>query len=161
MNPISVENIQARWSELEQLSMEEQEILVSDMSAAQPDILVYLTDVGEELLDQEEKEVLLSFAVVVWFIMSKENTTAKQVEEISLDEIEQKNIELLEALEVEAEETLWDKLELLLNEHNQSEIMNLIADELLSSVDENLIKEERFLLLLFILKTVVDALDED
>lgn len=161
MKPISSGIVEKTWKKLSSMSPLKAPRLINDMSKQQPLILAYLMAAGEDMLNQDEKELLLYLGVVVWQIMSQGSAPLPKVTEETLDAIENSNVKMLEYLEGESEIDFIETVENIFTNYNQTEVLKYVVEALMEEEDEeSFIRDEVKGIMLIYLKTVIDCFDK-
>lgn len=161
MNKISGEIVERTWKEMSSMSPLNYPKLINKMSKEQPVILAYLMAVGDELFNEDERELILYLGVVVWRIMSRGNEPLPSVTEKILDEVEDKNIKMLEYLEGESETDFFATVATIIENYNQPEVLRYVVEALMEDNEEGVdIKEENIGMIMIYLKTVIDCFDK-
>ena len=160
MNTISAEIVEQTWEEMSVMSPSKIPKIMDQLTKKHPIILAYLMASGNDILNQDERELLLYLGIVVWRIMSQGNTPLPEVPEDILDEVESKNFNMLEYLEGESETDFFDAVELITNNYNQPEVLKYVVEALMEDDDEEIdISDENKGMMMIYLKTVIDCLD--
>ena len=111
MKPISPEIVEKTWKKIGGMPPHEAPKMVNRMSKKQPFILAYLMSTGDDVLNQDERELLLYLGIVVWQIMTQGTTPLPKITEKILNEMEDSNMKMLEYLEGESETGFIDTVE--------------------------------------------------
>ncbi len=161
MDTISSEIVEETYKRLGGMPPQEAPKMVNRMSKQQPLVLAYLMATGHDVLNQEERELLLYLGIVVWQIM---NTGAKSLPEITeeiLDEAEDSNMKMLEYLDGESETGFIDVLEKIINNYNQPEVLRYVVEALVEEPkEESMIRDENIGIMMIYMKTVIDSFDK-
>ncbi len=161
MNKISEQIVERTWKEMSSMSPLNYPKLINKMAKEQPVILAYLMAVGDELFNEVERELILYLGVVVWRIMSRGNEPLPNVTEKILDEVEDKNIKMLEYLEGESETDFFATVATIIENYNQPEVLRYVVEALMEDNEEGVeIKEENIGMIMIYLKTVIDCFDK-
>jgi hypothetical protein len=134
--------------------------LIDRISKQQPLVLAYLLATGEQLFNQDERELFLYLGVVVWQIMSRGNKPLSKVTEATLDRMEENNMKMLEYLEGESEADFIEAVEKMLKNYNQQEVLKYVIEALMEDEEDFFITDESKGLMLLYLKTVIDCFDK-
>lgn len=159
MEKVTFETIEDFVSTYEKIQESDLDVMVNAMQGEQPDLLVYLVEAGADVLDPNEQEFLVNFGVFVWNLMARRNGFNEMIKSETVDELDKQNFEQLTRLEALDDEVFWDDMDVLIEEHNQSDLLNVITQELMDSVDSDFVREENFLMIFFMLKTLIECLD--
>ena len=143
MNPISSDIVEKTWKKVGGITPLKAQKMIDLMGKEQPLILAYLMASGDDILNQNERELLLYLGVVVWQIMSQGTTPLPEIADEILDEVENSNIKILENLEDESEAGFIETVETLMNNYNQPEVLRYIIEALMEESEEGcLIRDE-------------------
>ena len=159
MKPISKKVVDETWQKMNKIAAEKAPELIEKMKAEQPSLLVFLMAVDADILNDDERELLLYLGMVVWQIMLRGNKSLKEVPEEVIFEKEDSNIAMLDYLEDEPDfdETMMNIME----NYNQKEVLCYVVEALMEPDEEGVDLSEDGLGALFIsLKTVIDCLDQ-
>lgn len=160
MNTISAEIVENTWNIIGSMSPLSATQLINKLSEEQPVILAYLMAVGEDMLNQDEKELLLYLGVVVWQIMSQAKTPLPPVTEETLDAVDDSNMKMLEYLEGESEFDFIQTVETIFKNYNQPEVMRYAVEALMEDNEDYTIRDEMKGVMIIYLKTVIDCFDK-
>ena len=92
------------------------------MAKEQPVILAYLMAVDDDILNQEEREVLLFLGVVVWQVMLRGNRPLPKVTEKTLAEAEATNLRMAEYLRGETKAGFEEATRVIIGSYRQAEV---------------------------------------
>jgi len=100
MKQVSLDTIDKTIDWLESLEDEvEMEKMIDTFGEKQPLLLTYLMSMGEDDLNEEERELLLYLGTFFWKAFQLEGLTPEEVTEDRLEELRNENLTLLEAAE--------------------------------------------------------------
>ena len=160
MNPISSETVERTWKKMSAMSPQEAPKIINQMTNQQPAILAYLMAVGDDILNQDERELLLYLGVVVWQIMSQGNKPLTQVTDNILDNVNALNIDMLEYLEGESDTDFIDTVVMITTNYNQPEVLKYVVEALMEEREEEcMLRDENKGIMMIYLKTVIDCFD--
>ncbi len=164
MNQISEEIVERTWKEMASSSPEDCIDLIADMQKDQPYLLAYLMAVGDDILNQDERELLLYLGVVVWQMMKQGDTPLTTASMDDIDKVEDSNMAFVEKLMGATDEEMKHSAEGLIADYAQPAILKWIMTSLFESSDEpeeyEDIRDENIGIIAIFLKTVVDCLDQ-
>ncbi|KPJ68362.1 MAG: hypothetical protein AMJ45_02575 [Syntrophobacter sp. DG_60] len=161
MDSISSDTVEKTWKKIGGMSPQEVPKLINRMSKQRPLILAYLMAAGDDILNQDERELLLYLGVVVWQIMSQGATPLPEITEKTLDEVEESNMKVLKYLEGESETAFIETVEGIIDNYNQPEVLRYVVEALMEEPEEEcLIRDENKGIMMFYLKTVIDCFDK-
>lgn len=86
MEPVPAEIVEKTWKRMASLSPRTIPKLIQRMTKEQPVVLAYLMAVDDDILNQDERELLLYLGVVIWQIMSQGAKPLPRVTEEILDD---------------------------------------------------------------------------
>jgi len=136
--------------------------LMERFGEEQPILLAYLMAAEHETYNQDERETLLLIGTAVWQMMSQAPQKPKQVTENQLDEIEEKNVKMVEYFMGESSDSFERSAALAFKDYNQMHVMEYVLEALIEEDedDEVDIRDESKGLMFLNLKTVIDCLDQ-
>ncbi len=160
MKPISQEIVEKTWQEISNLQDMEATLLMTKMEQDQPGVLAYLMAAGDDLLNQDERELLLYLGTVVWQIMLQGTRSLRRVTIPQLESAENTNFSTLDDLSGESPGDLIAAVEEMIADYNQPEVLKYVVEALMEEDDEEIdITEDSKGLMLIYLKTVIDCFD--
>jgi len=161
MNPISSDIVEKTWKRIGEMSPQKMPKLVYLMSKEQPVVFAYLMAVGNDIFNQDERELLFYLGIVVWQLMSQGTTPLPKVTEETLDKTEESNMKTIEYLEGESEVGFIETVERIVGNYNQREVLRYVIEALMEESDEEcLIRDEYKGMMVIYLKTVIDCFDK-
>jgi len=163
MQPISARLVEEIWMNMSETLPDEAPTIIKQLEKEQPVILVYLMAVGSDILNKDERELLLYLGIVVWKIMTQSQKPIRHISDEKVDEIEATNMKMLEYLEGEPEWDFDETVRLIIENYNQVEVLKYVIEALMEELDEGEtdIREENLGLMMIYLKTVIDCFDLD
>ncbi len=161
MNPISADVVEKTWVEMNQMHPEEMIRTVTELSEEQPDLLVYLMGAGDEIFNQDEREMFMYIGTAVWQMMSRGERPLVRVTEEDIFQAEDQNIQMLEQMAQESPGDFMAVTSRMLSEYNQIEILRYIVEAIMEEEEDLEIREDSRGWMLICLKSVVDCLDAD
>ena len=161
MKTISGKIIDRTWKRINEASEEEAQRLLDLMAKQQPFIVAYLLAVEETLMGDNERGQLMLIGLILWEILSTENSSLRQITMDDLEAAEQVNIEFLEELEAGSEMDHMAGLQNLMTTYNQTPLLSAVIESLMAEdAEEPELASENIGLVLLHLKTVLDCLDQ-
>jgi len=165
MTPIPARIVELTWIEQAQLEPSEIQAVVQKFSRQQPVILAYLMAMGDNMLNRDERELLLYLGTAVWQMMERGGKRLKQVDEETIQDFEDKNIKMLQYLEDEPNGEFNTTVEKIIRNYNQKEVLRYVVEALFEEDDEEAaetseIREEMLGQIFVFLKIVIDCLDQ-
>ena len=163
MKPIPKKIVEETWQELGEISPFEVPKLVDKMKNEQPLLLAYLLAVDHDILNEDERELLLYIGINIWKMMSRGDKRLKKVTEKSLKKNEKNNENMIKYL---ANEPDFDEAVINIAEnYNQKEVLKYVIEALMEDEpDENgtycNIRDEYIGAMFMSIKTVIDCLDQ-
>ncbi|HQU73081.1 MAG TPA: hypothetical protein PKV71_16600 [Calditrichia bacterium] len=160
MQKITAEAVEKGFETIAELSPADTEKLMGAFQSEQNDTFDYLLSVGEDILEEEERETLVLTGMVLWKIMSDHGPLPKPDAE-TLDKQEGRQFKLVEALNEGVPGLMSISAEKLLDNYPQEHLLALIEDLVLYPDEEDpddLQDENRPWLFVF-LKTLIDCWD--
>ena len=157
---IPADVVERTWRRMAAMPVSNAGALMDDMRKAQPNVLAYLLAVDHDILNQDERELLLYLGVVVWQIMSQGLRRLPRVTQKALDEAEARNIEMLEHLEKRSEAGFLEAARRMVNSYGQPEVLRFVIEALMEEPEEGCpIRDVNTGIMMLDLKTVMDCLD--
>ena len=162
MKQVSEEVIENVLRRMENIVEEEVPKLVEQMGKEQPLVLAYLLAYGEEM-GQDDQGLLILLGLNVWQMMSEGGHHPAKVSEDLLEELEDKNIKMLESRIEASEADLYNFAERLMNGYNQRNILDYILREIMEGPEgEGALSEDDHIgVFMLCLMTVIDCFDRD
>jgi hypothetical protein len=141
---------------VEQLDHADHDKIIDAFAEDQPEILAYLLSEDSEMFSENEQELLMYLAIVIWqSVMAAQPSTPLILTHI-IEEHEEKN---WDAWENSKGKTFRDRLNVFFDKTDQEDLLAFIEDSLIDDEDEpDPITDEGREFLFMTLKTVVDCL---
>ncbi len=160
MEPVPAEIVEKTWKRMASLSPRTIPKLIQRMTKEQPVVLAYLMAVDDDILNQDERELLLYLGVVIWQIMSQGAKPLPRVTEEILDDAEARNVKMAEYLQGETEEGLVEATRKIIGSYRQPEVLRYIVEAIMEEPEEDcLVRNDNKGIMLLDLKTVIDSFD--
>lgn len=161
MNTVPAEIVEHTWQRMADMSPDEIPALMNKFASEQPAVVAFLLACGEDLLNQEEKELLLYLGVTVWQIMLRNSGALPEVSDEALDAMVDSNFKMLEYLEGESEFDFMDTVATIYSSYNQPEILRYVLEAMFEEdeVSESIREEMKGMVFVY-LKTVIDSFDK-
>lgn len=161
MKPVSSDIVEKTWKKTGEMSPQATQKMIDIMSTEQPLIFAYLMAVGNDILNQDERELLLYLGIVVWQIMAQKDTPLPEITEEILDDVEESNMKMLKYLEDESDSFI-DTMEKMINDYSQPEVLKYVVEALMEEPEEGcLIRDENKGIMAIYLKTVIDCFSKE
>ena len=161
MKPISSDVVEKTFEKMGEMSLQEAQKFINRMCKEQPLMLAYLMVADEDILNQEERELLLYLGTVVWQIMLQGDAPLPKITEKILDTVEESNIKMLKYPEGESDAGFMDAVEKIMDNYSQPEVLHYVVDALMEEPEEGgLIRDENTGLMMLHLKTVIDCFSQ-
>src|SRR4030042_1344403 len=96
MEPVSADIADKVWKRMASLSPRRVPKLIQHMTKEQPVVLAYLLAVDDDILNDDERQLLLYLGVVVWQIMSQGARPSPNVTDECLDAADTRNVKIAE-----------------------------------------------------------------
>ena len=164
MNQISEEIVEQTWKKMAAMKPDDCVSLIGEMQNDQPGILGYLMGVGNDILNQDEREVLVYAGVVIWQIMKQGDTPLKTVDIDDIEKAEDSNIDFVDKLKDATEGDMMIAAQDLMTDYPQPAVLRWIMDVLMLSVEEpeegEDIRDENVGIMTIFLKTIIDCLNQ-
>ncbi|HIE13168.1 MAG TPA: hypothetical protein EYP63_07065, partial [Desulfotomaculum sp.] len=160
MRPISAKVVEATWKRMASISPLQSQQIVDGMSKRQPVVLAYLMGAGGDLLNEDERGLLLYLGVVVWQMMLQGDAPLLKVTEKILDRAEERNMKMLERFAGEPFDLMEKGIEGMLRNYHQREVLEYVVEALMEEPEEGcFIRDENRGIMMVFLKTVIDCFD--
>ena len=164
MKTIAGKVIDRTWKRLNDATPEDTQRLIDEFAKAQPYVLAYLMAVEETLRseeDESERGQLLLLGVMLWQVLSAEDSVLRQVSMEDLERAEEANLKFMEELESGSEMDHMNALTNLMTSYNQSPLLGTVIEVLMAGNEEEPeLARETIGLELLHLKAVLDCLDQ-
>jgi len=155
MEPISADIVESTWQRMAAMPPREAPKLVGRMEKEQPVVMAYLMAVDHDLLNQEERELLLG--MVVWQIMSQGSTPLHRVTEKALDRAEQSNMKMVESLMDASEADFTETARTMIENYGQPEVLRYVVEALVEAAEDEEVSEDHIGIMMLDMKTVIDC----
>ena len=158
MEPVSAEIVEKTWKRMASLPPRAIPKLIERMTNEQPVLLAYLMTADDDILNQDERELLLYLGVVIWQIMLQGAKPLPGVTEETLDDVETKNIKMAEYLQGETEAGFIEAATVIINKYRQPEVLKYVLEAIMEESEEGCVfQDENKGIMLLDLKTVIDC----
>ena len=157
MKTIPFEILDPAWDVFFDENEEKIQERIGLMSEQQPLLMVYLMSIGEDVMTEDEQESLFAYGAFAWNML-EQNGCKTEVTETILDEVEGQYAEMLDELEEQPPEVYVERINKMLESHNQSPLLNYILDVLDTEVEEEITGEENAGMMFTIIQVTVDTL---
>ena len=162
MKTISSEIVEKTWRKIGKMSVLEIPKMAYRMREEQPVILAYLLTAGTDILNQDERELLLYLGMVVWQMMSQGSRPLVKITEDVVDEMERSNMKVVEYLKNEPETGFIKVTKEMIENYPQPEVLKYIVEALMEEQEEGcVIRNENKGMMMLYLKTVIDCFDRE
>ena len=162
MKTISSEIVEKTWRKIGKMSVLEIPKMAYRMREEQPVVLAYLLTAGTDILNQDERELLLYLGMVVWQMMSQGSRPLVKITEDVVDEMERSNMKVVEYLKNEPETGFIKVTKEMIENYPQPEVLKYIVEALMEEQEEGcVIRNENKGLMMLYLKTVIDCFDRE
>lgn len=160
MNPISAKIVEETWMEMGEMEVDDVMSLITKFSEEQPSALMYLMAAGDDVFNEDEREILMYLGTNVWRMMSKGEKPLPMVSDKNLFQAEDANIKTLEEIMGESPGDFIAVADNLVQNYNQIEILGYLVTALSEESDDDVeIREDSQGLMLICLKSLLDCLD--
>ncbi len=162
MQTLSEKIIESTWKKMAQMPLDNVPQVVERLEKEQPEILAFLLAADYEVLNQNERELLLYLGTVIWEMMRRGTPRPQRVGEKRMDRFIERTDQMAEYLMGESPEEFEDAVEQIFKGHNQINVLRYALEALfeMGEEDEAGVREEMKGLIFMNLKTVVEALDQ-
>ncbi len=147
------------WDQLVEWPEEKWLQLVDTIGEENPVILTYITEIGQEELNEGEEELLLFLGVFIWYVMSQDNEFSTNGEDL-FEDTRQANEALWEYLIAESEEIVDEIILSTIETHPYKEFLLFLAEIIWDDDElrEDEIRVEKRVYLWLYLKIMVESL---
>lgn len=161
MEPISEEVVEQIWKRMNIQPIEKAENFVNKMQKEQPFALVYIMAVGGDLLNEDERELLVYLGIVVWQMMKQGATPLTEVTEDELEKVEKKNFRMLNGLSGKPEQAFQEAAREMIDNYPQPAVLKYVFEALMEEPEEGEeIKDENLGIMAIYLKTLIDCFNQ-
>jgi hypothetical protein len=162
MQTLSEKIVERTWKKMARMPSHEVPLVVKRLEKEQPEILAFLMAADYEVLNQDERELLLYLGITIWEMMRQGTPRPKRIGEKRLDQFIERTDQMAEYLMDESPEDFEDAVEKIFRGHNQINVLRYAVEALFEMDDEEHagVREEMKGLIFMELKTVVEALDQ-
>lgn len=138
-----------------QLENADHDKLVDAFAEDQPEILAYLLSEDSEMFSENEQELLMYLAIVIWQSVMAATPSTPLILTNVIEEAEEKNWEIWDNSKGR---TFRDRLNVFFDKTDQEDLLAFIEDSLVDDEDQDPITDEGREFLFMTLKTMVDCL---
>jgi hypothetical protein len=162
MQTISVELVERTWKRMARMSSAEVPRIIDRMDKEQPEILGFLLGIDYDVLNEDERKLLLYLGTVIWEIMRQGMPRPKRVSAKRMNQFIDRTDKMTEYLMGESADDFETSVVKIFQEHNQINVLRYAVEALfeMEEEDDEEIREEMKGLIFMNLKTVVEALDQ-
>jgi hypothetical protein len=161
MKPIPEEIVEQTWKRMSAQPIEKAESLVNTMQKEQPFALIYLLAVGGDLLNEEERNLLVYLGIVVWQMMKQGEAPLSKVTEDKLEEAEEKNFKMLNSLAGKSERAFQEAALEMIEDYPQVAVLKYVFEALMEEPEEEVeIRDENLGIIAIYLKTIIDCFNQ-
>ncbi len=155
---ISEEIVTQTWQRIAQISPQEVQRYMNQMSREQPAILAYLLTLDGDPFNQNEVGYMLFIAMVVWQVMKQSPQGLRSVPIEEVERADEANFAFLERFLSASEMDFEAAVAKMLEEYPEPEVLRYIVEALMEEEeDEEEFRDEYRGLAFVCLKTVLDA----
>lgn len=141
------------------LPVDKVHVLVEQMQAEQPALMVYLLALEGYGLSQEEFEAIFYLGLVVWQMMKRGHSRLTSVTIEQLEQAEEENTKTLEFMEKDSEADFLSATHNMLETHPEPEVLRYIVEALMETdPEETELSEDGKGIAFLHLKTELEAL---
>jgi hypothetical protein len=162
MQTLSEEIVERTWQQMTQMPLLEAPQMVERLEKEQPEILAFLMAADYEVLNQDERELLLFLGMTIWEMMRHGTPRPRRVGEQRMEQFIERSGQMAEYLMDESPEDFEDAVEKIFQGHNQINVLRYAVEALfeMEEDEDSGVREEMKGLIFMNLKTVVEALDQ-
>lgn len=158
---VPVGTVERTWKLMAGLSRRQARKLAHRMQREQPDIQAYLLTVDQDILNQDERELLLYMGTVVWQAMARgTDRFLPRVMIRTIEEAEARNLQMLERLEGKPEAAFENAARQLVASCGQPELLKYVIEVLMERPEDGcVIRDQSRGVMMLDLKSVLDTFD--
>ena len=161
MKIVSEEIIENVLQRMEDIKERDAPGLITRMGEEQPIVLAYLMAYAKDLTE-DEQGLLVLLGLNIWQMMSEDGPHPAKVSEEVIEEMEDKNVQMVEYQAEEFEFVQDDIAERLITGYNQRNILMYMLESIMEEPeDERVIQGDNIGIFMLCLKTVIDCFDRD
>ncbi len=160
MKAIARDVVERTWKKMASLTHGEIVQVSRRISADQPYVLAYLLGVDEDVLNQDERELLVYLGIVVFEMMRQGSKPLPRVTDEMLERALGENLEFVERCRGRGFRELLETVGNLVRSYGQPEILRYVLEALMEDSEEGtLIRDQMKGLIMIHLKTLIDCFD--
>jgi len=160
MKAIARDVVERTWKKMASLTHGEIVRVSRRISADQPYVLAYLLGVDEDVLNQDERELLVYLGIVVFEMMRQGSKPLPRVTDEMLERALGENLEFVERCRGRGFRELLETVGNLVRSYGQPEILRYVLEALMEDSEEGtLIRDQMKGLIMIHLKTLIDCFD--
>jgi hypothetical protein len=163
MNPIPAATVDTIWQKMIELSPAGGRRMLKRLEADQPIAFAFLMTVDDDVLNEDERGLLVYVGMGVWQMMSQGATPVPKVTEDLLQAAQEASTRTLNPLVQATEEQAGDVVKTMLDGYSQPEVLRYVTDTLTAASggcaddDEPGVRQENLGAMLLDLKMVIDC----
>ncbi len=162
MQTVSAELVERTWKRMARMPSEEVPRIIDRMDKEQPEILGFLLGIDYDVLNEDERKLLLYLGTVIWEIMREGTPRPKRVSAKRMNQFIDRTDKMTEYLMGESADDFETSVVKIFQEHNQINVLRYAVEALfeMEEEDRDEIREEIKGLIFMNIKTIVEALDQ-
>ena len=163
MEPITEEHIEAAAAELSGKDLNQAEEIMVILHQDQPAVMDFVSGVEHEDLNEDEKELMAYFTVLIWLSFKKAYEAVPPVSQDLLQEVEDGNISQLQDMQQQGEDAMISDMVEMVDNFFQRPLLNYIIQGIMvegEEDDEMEVSEENQGVMVFSLKTIIESFDK-
>ncbi len=130
------------------------------INAEQPHVLAYLLGVDDDILNQDERDLLVYLGLVVFEMMRQGSKPPPVVTGDMLDEALERNLEIVESWWGRGSPKLVETVRKMVTGYGQPEVLRYVLEALMEdSEEDSSVRDEMKGMIMIHLKTLIDCLD--
>lgn len=159
MKTLDLQTIENHWDELLHLSDSKVSQFISEINSEQKSLLEYLLYTGDELLDKDDRAILLFMGLMTWYILRSE-MIIPTLDSSVIQSKENLNIEMLEYLAGEPEAEFFDTVDKIMSKYKQTELLQFLIEKLYDTTElHNGYNKDSVGMIVIFLKTIIDSIE--
>lgn len=159
MAAITAQQIKKIAQHMNALSSEEAAAIVGEMRAEQPAAFQYLVSVGEDSINDDERQWLVFLGVTLWRIVKEAGLNPPPMTAETLDHAAKNTSGLISYLKGENSKEAADDFLQVLKDYPQPFLLNYVIGALnVAYEDEHCVRKENMTVLFFFMKILIDCL---
>lgn len=161
MKAIGPDVVERTWKRMASLTSDEIIPKAQRINADQPYVLAYLLGVDDDILNQDERGLLVYLGMVVFEMMRQGSKPLPLVTGDILDTALERNLEIVESCRGRGSTKLREAARKMVTGYGQPEVLGYVLEALMEdSEEDSSVRDEMKGMIMTHLKTLIDCLNE-